>query len=333
MINVNVEKQRAEFVNVDFETVENSENLYSIQFTFSADWNGFKRYAVFKNLSCCHEVQKEINEDNTVLIPNEIFKTSGILKVGVFGYSEDVFKPTLYTENAVLIKKGVNVNADNPHDFEPSEFLKLLQSINTVKKDLSEHVNNFENPHNVLKSQIGLSNVENLSPIGILRTNIFNGRNYLTKGYEENTFTGDDSTFNFYNINFVNLDIANELRGVRCCLSLEYENNITSGYVEIRNQLTYGVLNTFNATNTGKGMIYVDFTVADREHTNTRAVYLTGKFLGTLKIKNVKIEYGRVPTGFSIAPEDLLTALGLSTESTAPQISVNMGEVNIPSVL
>lgn len=82
---------------------------------------------------------------------------------------------------------GTPLNATNMNS--------LITSINSCYDDLSSHVNNASNPHNVTKAQIGLGNCDNTSdiskPISTATQNALNGKVPTTRKINGKALSGD----------------------------------------------------------------------------------------------------------------------------------------------
>ena len=63
----------------------------------------------------------------------------------------------------------------------------------------------------------------------------------------------------------------------------------------------------FTPDNTGKGSYKQTVTIGEYEHTNIMAVYLQGKFSGSVTIRNLKLELGNKATDWNVAPEDVVS--------------------------
>ena len=84
--------------------VSGSVNVYQARFSFSADWDGLTRMAVF--LSGGETVSILLNETDTCLIPWEVLVKPGVrLKVGVYGTrGEDVVLPTVWADCGFILE-------------------------------------------------------------------------------------------------------------------------------------------------------------------------------------------------------------------------------------
>ena len=79
--------------------VSGSENVYLCKFTFTEEWTGFEKTAVFLSRTDAREVYVYNNE---CIIPWEALEIDDIrrqeLKIGVYGVKDDVRMPTVYTK-------------------------------------------------------------------------------------------------------------------------------------------------------------------------------------------------------------------------------------------
>lgn len=83
-----------------------SVGIYDAEFEFDGSWDGFTKYAVFQ-LSNDKPVSAAI-EDNACTIPSEALKTSGILKIGVYGTKDSKIMPTRWL-NCVKVVVGTPI--------------------------------------------------------------------------------------------------------------------------------------------------------------------------------------------------------------------------------
>lgn len=79
--------------------VSGSENVYLCKFTFTEEWTGFEKTAVFLSRTDAREVYMS---NNQCTIPWEALEIDDIrrqeLKIGVYGVKDDVRMPTVYTK-------------------------------------------------------------------------------------------------------------------------------------------------------------------------------------------------------------------------------------------
>lgn len=107
----------------DTELVSGSSNLYTAEFNFSEDWNGFIRVAVFQQENGGSAYHVPLTEDSCV-IPWESISQPGYLKVGVYGVLGNTHKPTIWCQ-PVFVDKGTN--SAQPSEPSPSVYEELLE--------------------------------------------------------------------------------------------------------------------------------------------------------------------------------------------------------------
>lgn len=90
-----------------------SVNVYQARFTFSPDWDGLTKTAVFRASEESRSIL--LDETGTCEIPWEVLKKFGVsLYAGVYGTKgEDVVLPTVWTKLAVILA-GASPQDDNP---------------------------------------------------------------------------------------------------------------------------------------------------------------------------------------------------------------------------
>lgn len=78
-------------------------NEYTARFTFDADWDGYRRTAVFY----CNTVEREqLLTDDACTVPWEVLVANGYLRVGVYGTKDGSRLPTIWTERRLYINPG-----------------------------------------------------------------------------------------------------------------------------------------------------------------------------------------------------------------------------------
>lgn len=115
--------------------VSNSKNIYKCVFTFSDDWNGYIKTAVFM-LNSGDPMERPVT-DNACVIPWEALQESGNLKIGVFGLSgsePDITRyPTVWTQNIPVIA-GVP-DSDPGRTPSPSAYQQFVMSVQDSAKE------------------------------------------------------------------------------------------------------------------------------------------------------------------------------------------------------
>ncbi len=104
-------KLRVEGQNITFAETEllvsGTVNGYRAEFTFSEDWDGCTKTAVFQtNGIGGTETREVLLEQDACLVPHECLIALAKLRVGVYGVSGDRVTPTVYTSQALGISGG-----------------------------------------------------------------------------------------------------------------------------------------------------------------------------------------------------------------------------------
>lgn len=89
----------------------------TVQFVFSADWDGTNKTAVFTDGTNTVDVLESSWTDNTVEIPAEVLTTAGrTIKVGIYGTTADgMTLPTIWTELG-KVRPGADPSGDEATD-------------------------------------------------------------------------------------------------------------------------------------------------------------------------------------------------------------------------
>ena len=108
--------------------VSGSENVYLCKFTFTAEWTGFEKTAVFLSRTDAREVYVS---NNQCTIPWEALEIDEIkrqeLKIGVYGVKDDARMPTVYTK-PITVHDGAETaeGGGTPTPTQWEEILELL---------------------------------------------------------------------------------------------------------------------------------------------------------------------------------------------------------------
>lgn len=120
--------------------VANAVDVYPIRFTFSTDWDGFGKVAIFYNDA--HEYNRYsvlIDDSGMVSIPYEVLKdVDAILYVGVCGDGAPAkHLPTLITSLG-RIRQGICGPATESQDPEVSIYQQILIELNGIRRDIEQ---------------------------------------------------------------------------------------------------------------------------------------------------------------------------------------------------
>jgi len=106
--------------------VSGSENVYLCKFTFTAEWTGFEKTAVFLSRTDAREVYIYNNE---CVIPWEALEIGEIkrqeLKIGVYGVKDDARMPTVYTK-PITVHDGAET-AEGGGTPTPTQWEQILE--------------------------------------------------------------------------------------------------------------------------------------------------------------------------------------------------------------
>lgn len=108
-------------------------NYYQCRFTFSDDWNGMSKFAVFV---CGDDSYTVMAEDNICFIPAEVLDRIGTVYVGVYGISENNENSVrISTDFAhIIIEEGAYRKGDAPKAPTPDlweEYFRTLAEKST----------------------------------------------------------------------------------------------------------------------------------------------------------------------------------------------------------
>ena len=131
--------------------VSETENVYECEFTFDEEWEGYIRWAVFKQNENAYKV---LLNDDKCLIP--IIK-SGYLQVGVYGLKDNKRYPTIYTF-PLMVQIGC-AEGEYPPQPLPSEWeqaVEYMAKIDDVETDV------FNIKQDILDLQNEITRIDNL---------------------------------------------------------------------------------------------------------------------------------------------------------------------------
>ena len=101
-LSFSVSAQRIELTDAAM-LVAGTVNEYTARFTFDADWDGYRRTAVF---SCGDISREQLLTDDACTVPWEVLVSNGYLRVGVYGTKDGSRLPTIWTERRLYINPG-----------------------------------------------------------------------------------------------------------------------------------------------------------------------------------------------------------------------------------
>lgn len=138
------------------------------------------------------------------------------------------------------------------------------------------------------------------------------GRNFIINTRRAVSLTGKglDTTATSSSANdfqYASIEVGDSLSGNEVTVSFDLVNNITEGSCRLAFPFSWQPVANFSATeNTAPTRYTITRTMKAAERTSPQALYLQGSFVGTVTLSNVKLELGNTPTGWSLAPEDIL---------------------------
>ena len=132
-------------------------NEVSVEFSFCQKWDGFVKTATFYRDE--EEVYYAIlDENDTCLIPWEVYYDEGTFYFGVFGEKDDIRR----TSNVVKykVKKGAITSDMMPSNPTPGAYEQIIKMIEELTAEdvgatPASHAADTNNPHGVTTEQIG----------------------------------------------------------------------------------------------------------------------------------------------------------------------------------
>ena len=121
-------------------------NYDTCRFVFDSAWDGYTKTAVFYQ-NPTEKTHVLLDETNTCHFPWESVRDGGILYIGVFGMLDDVILPTNFVIHRVIT----------------GSYDGIAPPTEDVQDDLTTHITNTDNPHNVTAEQVKVSNTHNFS--------------------------------------------------------------------------------------------------------------------------------------------------------------------------
>lgn len=120
-LSFSVSAQRIELTDAAM-LVAGTVNEYTARFTFDADWDGYRRTAVF---SCGDISREQLLTDDACTVPWEVLVSNGYLRVGVYGTKDGSRLPTIWTERRLYINPGAGPTQESA-DPSPTLVEQLL---------------------------------------------------------------------------------------------------------------------------------------------------------------------------------------------------------------
>ena len=127
-LSFSVSAQRIELTDAAM-LVAGTVNEYTARFTFDADWDGYRRTAVF---SCGDISREQLLTDDACTVPWEGLVSNGYLRVGVYGTNGDSRLPTVWTARRLFVNPGAGPTEEAA---EPSP--TLVEQLLTRMGDLA----------------------------------------------------------------------------------------------------------------------------------------------------------------------------------------------------
>lgn len=109
-------------------------NEYTARFSFSADWDGYQRVAVF---SADGTEREQLLTDDTCKVPWEVLLPGAYLKVGVYGTKDGSRLPTIWTSHRQYIHDGAGPTdeAADPSPVLAEQILQRMGDLGALKTE------------------------------------------------------------------------------------------------------------------------------------------------------------------------------------------------------
>ena len=125
----------------DGNSVVGTVGVERIEFVFDKTWDGFIKYACFKNTGKPRnqqEVRVLLDNTNITDVPWEMYTASGNLYVGVCGSKDGVIvKPTVWALLSSVVK-GVKPDGEESKEATPSLVQQMVAVVDSVRRDADE---------------------------------------------------------------------------------------------------------------------------------------------------------------------------------------------------
>lgn len=139
--------------------ISNSVNLYTVNYTFSANWEGYEKIACFEYTDVGIS-EKQIAyvtiSENEAVVPWEALQTAGYIRLGVYGIKDTTKKPTVWSQPLSVIQ---GCRLGNDIDPESSIYEDIIKKI-AAKQDTLTAGKNITIEGNVISSTGGGSELE-----------------------------------------------------------------------------------------------------------------------------------------------------------------------------
>lgn len=132
-LSFSVSAQRIELTDAAM-LVAGTVNEYTARFTFDADWDGYRRTAVF---SCGDISREQLLTDDACTVPWEVLVANGYLRVGVYGTKDGSRLPTIWTERRLYINPGAGPTqeAEDPSPTLVEQLLARMGDLAALKTE------------------------------------------------------------------------------------------------------------------------------------------------------------------------------------------------------
>lgn len=153
VLNISVERQIMT-IEKTHPFVDDSLNVYHINFSFDAEWDGYAKVAIFAN-DCMYRFAI-LDSTNKCVIPHDIV-SAGKLQIGVYGVKGEQVLTTRHADRVIISRNGGTMEAF-PEPFEPSQFDLLMAELADVRIVVGEQNTEMENALQALEA--GLAHVD-----------------------------------------------------------------------------------------------------------------------------------------------------------------------------
>ena len=192
--------------------IERSNNYIQCQFSFSEDWDGLKRYALFLPVGDTLPIPVEIDDNGLCDIPTKVSYYGGQCKLAVIGSSRDIINSSedIKPEDVIITTNNYRLHFDTTIQFEElgedadidNPFFiainKNKADIAELKSEFSEVINDLKTEHNSDVAQLIKQNNDTNDNIEILDNRQTTDKANLLAAIKEvdtkvNNFYGDSN--------------------------------------------------------------------------------------------------------------------------------------------
>lgn len=128
--------------------VSNSENIYTVDFTFDSAWDGYIKTAVFQ-LNANNPVEIVMTSDS-VNIPSECLTTKGRLVIGVYGIKDEEVLPVVWG-NTLVVQQGTPKGSE-PIEPTPDVYAQILEIMQDTRDIASDAYDKAETAQDSARS-------------------------------------------------------------------------------------------------------------------------------------------------------------------------------------